>query len=128
VTRIGSEQVRGEPTTHYRARIDYDRYPSKVAPARRAAASQSIAALERLTGSHSQVVDVWVDVQRRVRREEFTFHECLPGVPGATRIHLKIEFLDFGIQAIAPLPPSNDVADLTGYVAEKLNHLKLGCQ
>jgi hypothetical protein len=127
VTRIGAEQARGVSTTHYRATIDYDRYASRVAPAQRATASQSIAALERLTGAHSQLVDVWVDGQHRVRREELGFHECLPGVPGTTEIHLKLEYLDFGIQAIPAFPPSNEVADVTSYVAEKLKHVKLGC-
>jgi hypothetical protein len=127
VTRIGAEQVQGVPTTHYRATIEYDRYAGRVAPAQRAAASQSVAALERLTGTHSQLVDVWVDGQHRVRREELTFHECLPGVPGTSQIHLQIEFSDFGVQAMPAVPPSSEVADITSYVAEKLKHVKLGC-
>ena len=127
VTRIGAEQVQRVPTTHYRATIDYDQYASRVPPAQRAAASQSIAALERLTGVHSQVVDVWVDGQHRVRREEFDFHECLPGTSGSSQIHLEIEFFDFGVQAMPAVPPSSEVADMTSYVAEKLKHVKLGC-
>jgi hypothetical protein len=127
VTRIGAEQVQGAPTTHYRATIDYDRYASRVAPAQRANASQSVAALERLTGTHSQLVDVWVDRQHRVRREEFDFHECLPGTSGSSQIHLKIEFSDFGVQAMPAVPSSSEVADITSYVAEKLKHVKLGC-
>jgi hypothetical protein len=127
VTRIGAEQVQGAPTTHYRATIDYDRYASRVAPAQHAAASQSIAALERLTGTHSQLVDVWIDGQHRVRREELTFHECLPGVPGTSQIHLEVDFFDFGVQAMPAVPPSSEVADVTSHVAEKLKHVKLGC-
>jgi hypothetical protein len=127
VTHIGAERVQGVPTTHYRATIDYDQYASRVAPAQRAAASQSIAALERLTGLHSQLVDVWVDGQRRVRREELTFDECLPGVPGTSQIHLKIDFFDFGVQAMPAVPPSSEVADVTSHVTEKLKHVKLGC-
>jgi len=127
ITRIGSEQVQGLPTTHYRGTIDYDQYPNKVPPAQRAAASQSIAALKRLSGAHSQVVDVWVDGQHRVRREELTFHECLPGTSGTSQIHLKIEYFAFGVQAMPAVPASGEVADLTSYVAEKVKHVKLGC-
>ena len=127
MTRIGAEQVQGVPTTHYRATIDYDQYASRVAPAQRVAASQSVAALERLTGVHSQLVDVWVDGQHRVRREEFDFHECLPGTSGSSQIHLNIEFFDFGVQAMPTVPPASEVADITSYVAEKLKHVKLGC-
>jgi hypothetical protein len=63
-----------------------------------------------------------------VRREELVFHECLPGVPGRSQIHIKIEFFDFAIQAIPAFPPSSEVADLTSYIAEKLKHVKIGCQ
>jgi hypothetical protein len=128
VTRIGGEQVQGIPTTHYRATIDYQRYARSVAPAQRAAASASVAAIERLTGSHDQLVDVWVDGRHRVRREELTFHECLPGTSGKSQIHLKIELFDFGIQAIPAPPRGSEVADMTSYVVEKLKHVKLGCQ
>jgi hypothetical protein len=127
VTRIGAEQVRGVPTTHYRATIDYDRYASRVTPAQRASASQSVAALERLTGTHSQLVDVWVDGQHRVRREEINFHECLAGTSGSNQIHLKIEFFAFGVQAMPAVPPSGEVANVTSYVEEKLKHITLGC-
>jgi hypothetical protein len=128
ITRIGTEQVQGVSTTHYRGTIDYDHYAESVAPAKRAAAKQSIAALERLTGTHGQAVDVWVDGQQRVRREEMTSHECIPGTSGASRMHLKVEFSDFGEQVIPPAPSSREVADLTSYVVEKLKHVKLGCQ
>ena len=127
VTRVGAEELQGVPITHYRATIDYDQYASRLPPAQRAAASQGIAALERMTGAHSQLVDVWVDADHRVRREELTYHECVAGVPGTSQIHLKLEFFDFGVQAAPALPPSSEVADVTSYVAEKLKHVKLGC-
>jgi hypothetical protein len=82
----------------------------------------------RLSGVHSQAVDVWVDGQHRVRREELTLDECLPGSSGTSRIHLKIEYSDFGVQVITPAPASSEVADLTSYIVEKLKHVKLGCQ
>jgi hypothetical protein len=128
VTRIGAEQIRGVPTTHYRATVDYQRYVARAAPAQRATARASVAALERLTGSHTQLVDVWVDRQDRVRREELTFRECLPNAPGKTQIHLAIEFFDFGTQVMPALPPSSEVADVTGEIVQKLGHVKLGCQ
>lgn len=127
VTRVGAEELQGVPTTHYRATIDYDQYASRLAPTRRAAASQGITALEHLTGAHSQLVDVWVDADHRVRREELTYHECVAGVPGTSQIHLKLEFFDFGVQAVPALPPSSEVEDVTSYVLETLKHRKLGC-
>jgi hypothetical protein len=127
VNRIGIEQVQGEPTTHYRGTIDFDRYADRVPAAQRAAALQSVTAIERLTGSHTQLVDVWVDREDRVRREELTYRQCLPNVPGKTQIHLAIELFAFGVQPVPSLPPSDEVADLTAKVAEELKHVKFGC-
>ena len=127
VIRVGSEPVRDVSSTHYRATINYDRYASTVAPAERTAASNSVAVLERVTGSHSQVVDAWVDNQHRVRREELTYHMCVPELPYTLQIHTNLEFFDFGTQAIPEVPPSNEVADLTSQVAGKLKHIKLAC-
>jgi hypothetical protein len=126
-TRIGTEQVRGVSTTRYRTTIDYDRYVSTVPPSLRSVARKGIAALERLTGIHNQTVDVWIDGRHRIRREELRFHECLPGAPGPTQIHLKIEYFDFATQAMPGVPPSGEVADLTSYVDQRLEHIRLGC-
>lgn len=127
VTRVGTEQVRGVPTTRYRATIEYGRLARVAAPTQRAAAKSSAAALERLTGSATQPVEVWIDAQHRVRREDLTYHECLPGGSGSTAIRMQLEFYDYEIQAIPPLPAKNEVADVTSYVVERLKHTKLGC-
>lgn len=128
VTRVGSGQAQGTPTTHYRATIDWARYPERVPPSQRAAARSSVSVLERLTGSSSQTVDVWIDTEHRVRREEFVFQECLPGSSGKAELHTAVEYFDFGPQAIPKLPPSREVANLTSYVTKQLAHTKLGCQ
>ncbi len=128
VSRVGLERVQGTPTTHYRATIDWARYPERVPASQRAAARSSISVLERLTGSSSQTVDVWIDAEHRVRREEFTVQECVPGSSGKAEMHTAAEYFDFGPQAIAKLPPSREVADLTTYLAKQLKRTKLGCQ
>jgi hypothetical protein len=126
--RIGSERVRGAPTTHYRATIDYRRYANVVAPAQRATARASVAALERLTGTHTQVVDVWIDRQHRVRREELTYTECVPGGRGTSQFHVELEYFDFAVQAIPPVPRKAEVANVTGDVVKALEHEKPGCR
>lgn len=125
VRRLGSQDVRGETETHYRARIDYARLAAAVAPGERAAARQSAAALQRLTGASTQAVEVWVGAQHRVRREAFALDECLDG----QRIdaHMSIEYLDFGAQAMPAPPASSEVDDITAKVISKLGDLDLGC-
>jgi hypothetical protein len=126
-TRVGDELVRGVPTTQYRATIDYRRYASLVAPAQRAAVRASVTALERLTGTHTQVVDVWIDRQHRIRREELSFMECVPGARRTIRTHTTLEYFDFAVQAIPPLPRNAEVANVTGYI-KAVEHGKLKCQ
>jgi hypothetical protein len=128
VTRVGTEEVRGVLTTHYRATIDYARFARVAPPSQRAAAQASASALERLTGSSTQPVEVWIAGQHRVRREDLTYHVCLPGVSGSSAIHVQLEFYDYGIQAIPPLPTKGEIANVTNDVVERLKHTKLGCQ
>jgi hypothetical protein len=127
VQRIGIEQVQGVPTTHYRGTLDFDQYPNHVAPAQRQAAKQSVAALERLTGLHTELIDAWVDQQHRVRREESSYTQCLPGTEGVVGVHVAVEFFDFGPQRIPSLPAEDEVADVTSYVAKGLAQLKPSC-
>jgi hypothetical protein len=128
VTRIGSQLVQGIPATHYRATIDWSRYPDRVPPAERAAARSTVSVLESVSGSSSQSVDVWIDAEHRVRREDLSSEECLPGSASKAQTHMTMEFFDFGPQAIPKLRSSREVADVTAYLAKQLKHTKLGCQ
>jgi hypothetical protein len=127
VARVGTEDVLGVPTTHYRATIDYAKYAASLPASQRPAARESVAALERLTGQTSQVVNVWVDTERHVRREELSYDECVPGPSRKLVYHITVEFANFGTQVIPPLPSSNEVDDVTNKLASKLKHIKLGC-
>jgi hypothetical protein len=128
VSRVGTETVRGAIATHYRAKIDYDRYASSAPPSQRSAARASVATVERLTGSHDQVVDVWIDAQHRVTREELTFQECVPGSSGMTKTHVTFEYFDFAVQAIPRLPRTSEVANVTGDLTKQLEHVKPRCE
>jgi len=127
VLRIGSEDVEGVPTTHYRATIDWANYVALAPPAQRAAARASVATIERITGSSTQPVDVWVDAAHHVRRTEETIHECLPRVPGKVGIRVRYELSSFGVQRIPALPSSANVTDITPRVIKQLKGVKLGC-
>jgi hypothetical protein len=129
VTRVGSQLIHGVPTTHYRASIVWARYADTVSPAKRAAARSGVAELERLTGSSTQLVDVWVDSHHRVRREQLKFSECLAG----NRVEdlINTEYVDFATQAIPPLPHPTEVTNVTGLITKSLaksrKKLEAGC-
>jgi hypothetical protein len=127
VTRVGSERVGGVDTTRYHTVLDYDLYADRVDPSDRAAAAQSAAAIERLTGSHTQAIDVWVDAQHRVRREQYAIAECVPGSDTTLHLALTSEFLEFGDQPVPALPAANEVKDITGAITARLKGVKFGC-
>jgi hypothetical protein len=128
VARLGADEIAGVPTTHYRATIDYSRYVSLVPASQRAAARARVTATERITGSRSQLVNVWVDQEHRIRREELTYQGCRAGIPGKLRFHTTIEFTNFGIQVVPAQPPAREVLDVTSAVAPKVQQrAKAGC-
>jgi hypothetical protein len=72
-------------------------------------------------------IDVWVDEQHRVRREELSSTECLAKTRSVADVHTTIEFSDFGSQRTASLPAADETADLTGYLSKALALQKPAC-
>lgn len=108
VEELGEEQVREEPTTHYRGTIDA------------AAALKSAGGTERLEAAgvdpstiEAAPVDVWIDGQQRVRRFEIRID--LPGseATGGQTIttSIRIEQYDFGVDVNVEAPPADQVQD-----------------
>ncbi len=119
VTEVGTEQVRGDETTHYKGTVDLEE-------AAAAAPAESRKALEKAlaqTGSSTVPVEVWVDEQGRTRRVLTTIAlpDGLPGAAapapsasaGAGSVAATIEFYDFGVAADIAAPPAGEVTDLT---------------
>lgn len=126
VKRLGSESVRGVPTTHYVATIQYSLYPRLVPASQRYAARESVAAIERITGQRSQTVNVWVDDTHHVKRESYVIQECVPNSAAHVKISATIEFLDYGVQVIPAPPPNSEVEDVTSKVVSELDKAKKG--
>jgi hypothetical protein len=99
VRKEGSETVRGEPTTHYAGTIDL----RKVAGG---------AALVRTTGEREVPVEVWVGKDGLVRREKWKERVKLGST--SSDVELRLELYGFGAPVIAPVPPADQVTDLTG--------------
>src|SRR3984885_6651184 len=112
VTRVGSETVRGAPTTRYHAVIDLERFAAAAAPADRADAKRYAEAFEKVSGSSSLPMDVWIDQQSRVARMAFTLSLC--GF-GGNRLHesLNYELYGYGPQPVLAPPPASQVTDIT---------------
>jgi hypothetical protein len=109
--KVGLEEVRGVPTTHYRARVDLER-AIKGAPQPTRRQLQALRAQMSMTyGSTRFPAEVWVDEVGLVRRMSYRFkgNEYL-GTPGAS---FAMELFDFGAPVEVTAPPAAEVTDLS---------------
>jgi hypothetical protein len=99
---VGSQRVRGVPTTHYTATID-------LAKALAAEGADSGAAQKAITqlGVSELPVDVWVDSHDLVRRLQITV--------GAATVHMRmnLELFDFGATPAVSAPPASETFEAT---------------
>jgi hypothetical protein len=115
VEQVGTEQVGGVDTTHYRGTIELDRVADQVPPDQQ---EQVRAALDKLieqTGTAEIPVDVWVDGDGLVRRAELTYTAEIQ-VPGSdpeqSESVVTMEFSDFGTAVEVEPPLADQVTDL----------------
>jgi hypothetical protein len=110
VTKIGSDQVNGISTTHYRASIDLDKVPNALPSSSRSQAQAAIAGLEKVTNLHQIPVDVWIDNHNLVRRIRLAFREPVAsGQSVSTAIN--VDIVGYGPQPPPTLPPADQVTD-----------------
>jgi hypothetical protein len=110
ITKVGSQDIGGVPTTHYRATINLDKVPDALPAAQRKGAQQAIAALEKQTNLHELPVEVWIDGHHLVRQMQLAFAENAGGQNVNTQITLGIP--EYGPQPAPVLPPDSQVNDL----------------
>jgi hypothetical protein len=126
VVTVGSEAVDGVSATHYRAAIQLSRILERLPGDQQAAAH---AALEKLGAAGSIPVDVWVDAQGRVRREQLAIGAAgttLGGTVGTAGAAagvsgtITVDYQSYG--AIPPIvaPPANQVFDASAMIAAGL--------
>jgi LppX_LprAFG lipoprotein len=106
VERVGSEQVRGTPTTRYTATLD----AGKVA-AQAPEEFQSFA--DEMGLSFPKPADVWIDEQGRLRKIHFAMTMKVPkemGTPATTMTNeMTMELYDFGVPVDVRPPPADQV-------------------
>jgi hypothetical protein len=111
VERVGKEDVRGVPTTHYSATIELRKLPAVVPPAKRASARQKADRLIELIGTDSYPVDVWVDRHHLVRRIQVAMKMKIPEQSQNMHIDITTEMYDFGPKPKAERPSASETAE-----------------
>lgn len=112
VEEIGSEDIRGAATTHYRATIDIDK-AIEDAPADMKKQLQT--QFEAL-GSEAIPADVWIDDEGRLRRQDISMdlskaQGAAGGGQGPTEVKVSIEMYGFGTDVDVQPPPASEVTD-----------------
>jgi hypothetical protein len=101
---VGTEEVRGVETTHYRGTVDLE----KVAQQAPEAARESYRRIIELSGQRSVPVDVWIDDGGLTRRMHYE-----QKLPDGSTMDLTQEYYDFGVDVDVAAPPADEVIDLT---------------
>lgn len=118
VTRVGSEDVRGVATTHYRGTVELRRLADSQPAAQRDATRKSIERLITLTGTSSYPVEAWVDSHHLVRRIRMKMKMKIPQTNRAMTMDLTLEMYDFGPKHKATAPPADSTYDITAQAAK----------
>ena len=124
-TKVGTEQVRGVKTTHYRTKVDLTKYPKLLPASQRAAAQRSVNTLISALGSHTMPMDAWVDNSNLVRRIGITFNECV--AQQHVQFGMRMDVFDYGPQTQPQLPGASQSYDITPLLSSTLSKIKFGC-
>lgn len=106
VTTVGTEDVRGTKTTHYRTQVDLQKAVQQGAFAKGA-----VDTFTKQFGASTFPVDVWIDGQGRAARTRYSL-KPLSGVGSFTFTQ---ELYDFGKANVGavPAPPADQTADIS---------------
>jgi hypothetical protein len=119
VTTVGREEVGGVPTTHYHALVDFSRYAATVAPSRRAGVQSYAEQLQRMTGSSTLPVDVWIDEEQRIRRFQTSLQVCTK--EGKLADQIAMDIYGYGPQPVVSVPPASQTTDITGALRSRIS-------
>jgi hypothetical protein len=112
VTKITEEEIRGVPTTRYRAVVDLELLEGQAPPGKEAEWGAYVQALRDRLGVDFIPVEVWVDGDGLVRR---LYHEHGFGAEG-TSATVTTELFDFGVAVNAKVPPPGQVAAMSDLI------------
>jgi hypothetical protein len=111
-TKIGEEEVRGVPTSRYRAAVDLNALEQKAPPGQAGDWSAYVQTLRDRIGLDFIPVEVWVDEDGLVRR---VYHEYGFAAEGTSAI-VTTELYDFGVDVSAKPPRGGQVTAMSDLI------------
>ena len=113
VEEVGTEDVRGTETTHYKATIEIDKALEEMPEEARDSFSKQFETL----GVDTLPTEIWLDEDGLLRRQKVSVDMSkAQGAPAAggqmpTEMVMDMEFYDFGAEVDVEPPPANEVTD-----------------
>jgi hypothetical protein len=108
---VGTEELRGVATTHYRASIDPSKVDEVAPPAKRDKLSDGLREVLEGSGLDEVPLDVWLDEDGLVRKFEVAVSAEPQGASDPVESSASLELYDYGSDVDIAVPPAEDVAD-----------------
>jgi hypothetical protein len=122
--KLGSERVRGVPTTHYKATVDQS---DEVERLRDEGEDTAADFLEKVIaandGADKMGVEAWVARDKTIRRLKMKVPFSLSAAPAGTSMLMTMELYDFGIEPDIALPDDGEVFDASEIAREGIDRL-----
>ena len=110
IEAVGSEEVRGVSTSHYRATLDPAKL-TQLVPAEQRKTLSGVDEAARQAGLTELPIDVWIDADNRIRKLAIELVAKMPGSDESMQASFVIELYDYGTPLDLDLPPADQVAD-----------------
>ena len=112
--RVGSEEVRGVETTHYRGTVDLSKALDQIPADSRDAFERAL----ELVGDAKMPFEVWIDDDGLARRMKY--EQPLSAGEGGdeTKMVLTMDMYDFGVEVDVEPPPDDEVIDLQELIGQ----------
>ena len=111
VETVGSEQLHGVATTHYRATIDPAELGKLALGDDRTATESLVDQLAAQSGLGPVPVEVWLDASGLVHKLSMSFEATEPSTSQSSQVAMSFELWDYGESIDIELPPAAQVAD-----------------
>ncbi len=117
VEEVGTEEIRGVETTHYKGVIDLDQVAELAPEATREQIRQSVEQLKEQAGVSELPVEVWVDGDGLPAKVQYSFAGSIvaPGTEGAEDVStiFSMDLYDWGTDVTVEPPPASEVTDIS---------------
>ena len=111
IEEIGTEDVRGVETTHYKGTATFDALKEELPDS----GDETVEQLQEIMGIDEFDVEVWIDADGLARRMRFEYGALPMGGTGGTNEGtwtFLLEYYDFGTEVEVEIPPEDEVTDM----------------